>query len=66
MIMGYKLVCKGHFSGISLMAYVPDTLFYVSFDRSDVLLVNDIRTGEVYKTIDFGILFMNSGETDAH
>jgi len=56
------MVCKGHYADISVIVYVPDTPFYVSLDSSDILLVNDIRTGEVYKTIYFSIIFMNAGE----
>lgn len=38
----------GHSYAINEIRHIPGTLFYVSLDISKVLLISDIRNGEVY------------------
>lgn len=38
----------GHSYAVNEIRHIPGTLFYVSLDISKVLLISDIRNGEVY------------------
>lgn len=35
------------------ISHIPDSLFYVSMDLNKVLLISDIRNGEVYQKVTY-------------